>query len=63
MLEPDDQLTEAQIVIFRRFNEARDAGLSPDEALPFAEGDTDIGLLRHLVDVACPPHLIAGIVI
>lgn len=53
MLEPaateEEQPTEHQRVIFRRYIEAREAGLSIADARVFAEGETDIGILRRLV--------------
>lgn len=57
----DGQPTEQQVVVFRRFNEARDAGLNAEEALAFAESDGDIGQLRKLVAGHCPTRLIVNI--
>lgn len=47
----------------RRFLEARRAGLTIPESRLFADSDTDIGLLRNLVDAGCPLRLLAAIVI
>lgn len=47
----------------RRYQEARDAGLSIAEASLFAGCDTDIGQLRKLVAGGCPPETIAAILI
>lgn len=48
---------------WRRFNEALGAGLSEQDAQEFASGDTDIGILRTLVDANVPAELIARIVV
>lgn len=65
MLEPapteDDYLSEPRRVIFRRFREARDAGLTLVEARVFAEGDADVGQLRKLVKAGCSGRMIARI--
>jgi hypothetical protein len=67
MLEPavteDDQPTESDRVMFRRFHEARDAGLTLVEARLFAESDADVGHLRKLVAAGCKPAVIAKILI
>jgi hypothetical protein len=67
MLEPAaterEQPTEAQLVVFRRFREARKAGLTLVEARLFAESDVDVGLLRKLVAGGCAPALAARILI
>lgn len=57
------ELDETRRVMVRRFREARLAGLTLVEARLFAESDVDIGLLRKLVAVGCPPRQIARILI
>jgi hypothetical protein len=47
----------------RRYDEAVHAGLTGLEAELFADSTVDIGQLRHLVALGCPPGLIARIVI
>lgn len=59
----EDEMGEDRRVMFRRFAEARDAGLTLVEARLFAESDTDIGDLRRLVKLHCTPSLIARILI
>lgn len=67
MLEPavteDDQPTEKDRVMFRRFHEAHEAGLTLVESRIFAESDVDVGWLRMLVRDGCKPALIAKILI
>jgi hypothetical protein len=67
MLEPaateSDHYTEPQRVVFRRFREAREAGLTLVEARLFAESDADIGVLRKLVRDGCPPKTMARILV
>ena len=46
----------------RRFDEAREAGLTVTQARWFADGQVDVGLLRRLVSLGCEPGLIARIV-
>lgn len=55
--------TEAQVVVFRRFREARDAGLTLVEARLFAESDADVGVLRKLVAGGCKPATAARILL
>lgn len=50
-------------VLRRRYQEARQAGLTIIEARLFSESDRDIGELRKLVDKGCPPDQIRQIVI
>lgn len=57
----DDQPSESECVLLRRYLEAREAGLTMDEAHLFAESDTDIGLLRKLVAGGCNSSLTAKI--
>lgn len=67
MLEPaateEEQPTEQQRVILRRFREASDAGMTLVEARLFAESDCDVGLLRKLAKAGCPGSMIARILI
>jgi hypothetical protein len=58
--EWSDELLEVRR---RRYQEAREAGLSIVEAKLFADGDQDVGTLRRLVALHCEPDLIALIVI
>jgi hypothetical protein len=53
---------EQMRVRVRRFCEAREAGLNMVAAERFAESDVDIGELRRLVRMHCPPHLIARLI-
>lgn len=46
----------------RRYDEAREAGLSHEDAETFSTSGSDIGLLRHLVQKRVSPDLIARIV-
>lgn len=63
-MEPDDRTDEARYaVVWRRYDEARQAGLSPVEALIFADSGEDIGLLRKLVAKGCPPDRLREIVL
>lgn len=47
----------------RRYQEAREAGLTIAEASMFCDSDTDIGQLRKLVAHGCPPAQIAQILL
>ena len=60
-LEAAAVLDEVGCVVLHRFTEARQAGLTLVEARLFAESDTDVGLLRTLVNGDCPSKLIARI--
>lgn len=53
---------ERQAVWWHRYNEAREYGLSHEDASAFAESDQDVGLLRKLVGEHCDPTLIGRIV-
>lgn len=46
-----------------RYDEARKCGLSPVEALMFAESDRDLEELRKLVKKGCPPEYLRAIVL
>lgn len=62
--EPDPDFDwEASEVYYRRYREAKKAGLTMAERRLFADSDVDIGVLRRLVDDGCPPELIAQIVL
>lgn len=52
---------EQYAVLTKRFQEARDYGLTHVEARLFAESEEDIGTLRKLRDGGCPPVLAARI--
>lgn len=47
----------------RRYQEAREAGLTIAEASMFCDSSTDIGQLRRLVIRGCPPAFIAQIIL
>jgi hypothetical protein len=66
MPEDDDareQAKELADIVFRRKREARKAGMSVVEARLFAESAIDISALRHLVELDCPPELIARVLL
>lgn len=46
-----------------RFEQARNAGLTKDEARRFADSDASLEELRRLVALECPPQEIARIVL
>ena len=54
---------ETSAVYYSRYREAKRAGLTMAERRLFAESDTDIGILRKLVDDGCPVDLIRQIVL
>lgn len=54
---------EQREALYRRYQEARRAGLSIVEANLFADSGTDVGLLRRLVAKGCPPELIREILL
>ncbi len=62
-LETAEQCDEARRVVMRRYQEARDAGLTLVESRLFAESGVDVGLLRSLVRHHCRPQLIARILV
>lgn len=62
-MDPEPVGDEISEVRRRRYKEAVAAGLSILEAAMFADSDEDIGMLRRLVRDACPPELIAEIVL
>lgn len=54
---------ETSAVYYKRYREAKKAGLTMAERRLFAESDTDIGVLRKLVEDGCPVDLIRKIVL
>ncbi len=61
---PAKDLTDEQAgVLHYRYQQARHAGLIPEDALRFAESDADIGELRKLAAAGCPPELVLQIVL
>ncbi len=62
-LEETKVCDEQRRVVLRRFDEAREAGLTRVEALRFAESDADVGLLRRLVGAGCAARLMADIIL
>lgn len=64
-MEPPDREqdeSEKTAVIQHRFDEAKAAGLTDLQAAEFSIADTDVGLLRKLVNGHCPPQLLGKIV-
>ena len=59
VLEPTQ--TEQQVMLTRRIREAKDAGMTAMEARMFAESAVDIGELRKLLKLGCPPEYLARI--
>ncbi len=63
----DGDLRELELaeVVSRRYEEARQAGMSVEDATRFAEAhaEIDVGTLREAVKRGCPPELLAGIVL
>jgi hypothetical protein len=55
-----DELAE---VYRRRYIEARKAGIEHQDAIMFARGSGDIGVLRKLVAGGCPANTIVQIVL
>lgn len=49
-----ERLSEPLAVWFKRYQEAREAGLIPEEAKAWAESEQDVGELRRLVRDGCP---------
>ncbi len=62
-METPEKSDLARCVAMRRFNEARQAGLTLVEARLFADSDVSVGLLRACVKGACRPQLIARILV
>jgi hypothetical protein len=54
---------ERMTVWLNRYEEARKAGLSEEQARSYAESTHDVGELRLLVKRGCPPKLIARLVL
>ena len=63
MTAETDTSDEQLQVLRRRYNEARQAGLTIAEASLFADSDQDVGKLRRLVENGCGPELIARIML
>lgn len=63
MQAEDTGLEEAQRVVFRRYKEAREYGLTRVEARLFAESEEDVGVLRKLLAAGCPPEVAARILL
>lgn len=65
MSEPTADLSpEHRMVLRRRYLEARRAGLTRAEARVFAHDTSiDVGLLRKLVELECPPDKIAEVLL
>lgn len=58
------ELKDERLAVWaNRYEEARLAGMTFDEAQEFADSDRDIGELRDLVRRGCPPKLIARLVL
>jgi hypothetical protein len=53
---------EERDVFQRRFDEARQAGLTLRESAMFAGNGCDVGQLRKLAAAGCPPRILAEIV-
>jgi hypothetical protein len=56
-------LSENKRVFLRRYQEARLYGFTKREAYLFASSSTDVGELRRLVKVGCPPLVGAKILL
>ena len=63
MQAEDLHLEEAALVIYRRYKEAREYGLTKLEARLFADSERDVGELRRLREMGCPPDIAARILI
>ncbi len=57
------ELSERGRVVLRRYAEAREFGLSPVEARLWAESEVDVGELRRLKRLGCPPLVAAKILL
>jgi hypothetical protein len=53
--EQEPALEERHQVYLNRYREAREYGLTQLEARLFADSDIDIGALRRLARLGCPP--------
>ena len=62
-LETDLKATEMAEVVRRRRGEALEAGLSWDDANEYAGSEVGTEELRHLVELHCPPTLLARILL
>lgn len=63
MPDTDDWDDEQDRVVGRRFDEALQAGLTPEEARAFAESGVDVGQLRKLVAAGCPARTMSDILL
>ena len=60
---PACEMTDEEAGLFRyRYQQARHAGMIPEDALEFAGCDADVADLRRLVAAGCPPEKILPIV-
>lgn len=57
------ELSEANRVVLHRFTEARLYGFTKIEAMLFAESSLDVGDLRRLIRLKCPPAQAAKILL
>ena len=62
-MNDEAQEVECHAVYWNRYNEAREAGLTEDEAHAFAADHTNIGHLRLMVKQHVDPKLIARILL
>lgn len=62
-MDDEDRDLETAEVWRRRYQEARRAGLPPDDALMFATSTVDVGELRKLIDAGCSVDLLRRIVL
>lgn len=63
LLQDAGELAERFRVRKHRYQEARACGLSIVEARLFAESEADVGELRRLRELGCPPQLIRRIIL
>lgn len=62
--DPREDLSDEAAGVFQhRYQQARHAGLLPDDAMQFAGSTADVGVLRRLVADGCPAELVAQIVL
>lgn len=62
-MDDNARVAENVVVYWNRYHEARNAGLTDDEARVFAFDNRDISELRFLVAKHADPRLIARIVL
>ena len=63
MQAEDLGLDETSLVTYRRYKEAREYGLTLAEARLFAESERDVGELRKLQALGCPPDIAAKVLL